>query len=245
MTIDTIKIARQSVKIALMDDFSLQTGVQEIMREVALMNGKDEIAFARFAPLLAQKLRSEFGAMSLDEVQVAFRAGTEEEFGKNFAITYATLLQWLRGYVNDRRVAVVYEIERRAAARARKASMKTMGDIKKEERIRNGNVELIRRRWRDLSEGRKSFEVPRAGAMAYDFLKGLGLLKDDEIRRRRAENMLNVEIPHPFIASLDRGRADEVLLASLKNIELRLFLKDLFSRGEQLPFSETDMPSFI
>ena len=117
MTIEDVRKARKGIRISNMDEFSLRSGVQEILREVATMNGLDYTLAVNYSSLLYAKLRSEHGGLTLDEVQLAFRAGTEEEFGKNYAITYATLIRWIKGYLIDRRVVIVQDEERAAGRR--------------------------------------------------------------------------------------------------------------------------------
>lgn len=247
MTVDAIREARRSAKIATLDDFTLQSGVQEIMRETAAMNGKDYTVVSQFSSLLTRKLRTEFGELTLDEVQLAFHAGTEEEFGKNYNITYATLLIWLRGYVSDRRVALVYEEERKAAVRKRKASAPQMSETQIRDLMMRSNIEILQRRWKDIVEGRDSFEVPRAGALAFDYLVELGEIRPDSRRRKAAEDMAEIETPHPFLAALDKAGAAEVREASVRNIELRLFLRDLYRSGGvlRLPAVDNDMPNYL
>ena len=247
MTIEEIRNARQSARIASMDDLALRAGTQEIMMEAMAMNGRDDTLATRFSPLLSQKLRVEFGSLTLDEVQLAFRAGTEEEFGKNYTITYATLLIWLRGYVSDRRVALVRGEELEKDKRARRASVPRLTRAQTAERVRRGNVEVLRHRWRDVVEGVASFEVPEAGALAFDYLADLGLVEPDPARRRTAESLAEIETPHPFVASVGRSSTAEAREAAVKNIELRLFLRDLRDRGGELrlPAVDDDMPSYF
>ena len=247
MTVDAIREARRSAKIATMDELSLQTATQEIMRETAMMNGKDFTIVAQFASLMTRKLRTEFGGLTIDEVQLAFHAGTEEEFGKNYAITYATLLIWLRSYVSDRRVALVYEDERRKALKERRSSEPVMTEEQKAERIRRGNVEVITHRWQDIVAGRDSFEVPRAGALAFDYLVGLGKISPDAARRKRAEAQAAVDVQHPFVAALDNAKADEIREAVVKNIELDIYLRDLYNSGGELRSIGiyNDMPNYL
>lgn len=247
MTIEAIREARRSAKIATMDELSLQAATQEIMRETAMMNGKDFTIVTQFSTLLSRKLRTEFGGLTIDEVQLAFYAGTEEEFGKNYTITYATLLLWLRGYVNDRRVVLVYEDERRKALKERRAAEPAMTEEQKKERIRRGNIEVITHRWQDLAAGRDSFEVPRAGALAFDYLVGLGKISPDATRRKRAEAQAAVDVTHPFVAALDNARADEIREAVVKNAELDIYLRDLYNSGGELRSIGiyNDMPKYL
>ena len=247
MTIEAIREARRSAKIATMDELSLQAATQEIMRETAMMNGKDFTIVTQFSTLLARKLRTEFGGLTIDEVQLAFYAGTEEEFGKNYTITYATLLLWLRGYVNDRRVVLVYEDERRKALKERRAAEPAMTEEQKKERIRRGNIEVITHRWQDIVAGRDSFEVPRAGALAFDYLVGLGKISPDAARRKRAEAQAAVDVQHPFVAALDNAKADEIREAVVKNIELDIYLRDLYNSGGELRSIGiyNDMPNYL
>ena len=247
MTIEAIREARRSAKIATMDELSLQAATREIMRETAMMNGKDFTIVTQFSTLLYRKLRTDFGGMTIDEVQLAFYAGTEEEFGKNYTITYATLLLWLRGYVNDRRVVLVYEDERRKALKERRAAEPAMTEEQKKERIRRGNIEVITHRWQDIVAGRDSFEVPRAGALAFDYLVGLGKISPDAARRKRAEARAAVDVPHPFVAALDNARADEIREAVVKNNELDIYLRDLYNSGGELSSIGiyNDMPNYL
>ena len=247
MTIEAIREARRSAKIATMDELSLRAATQEIMRETAMMNGKDFTIVEQFSSLMTRKLRTEFGGLTIDEVQLAFHAGTEEEFGKNYAITYATLLIWLRSYVSDRRVALVYEDERRKALKERRSSEPVMTEEQKAERIRRGNVEVITHRWQDIVAGRDSFEVPRAGALAFDYLVGLGKINPDAARRKRAEAQAAVDVPHPFVAALDNAKADEFREAVVKNNELDIYLRDLYNSGGELSSIGiyNDMPNYL
>lgn len=247
MTIEAIREARKSTKIATMDELSLQAAVQEIMRETATMNGKDYTIVAQFSTLLSKKLRTEFGGLTIDEVQLAFYAGTEEEFGKNYTITYATLLLWLKGYVNDRRVVLVYEDERRKALKERRAAEPAMSEEQKKERIRRGNIEVIAKRWSDILEDRDSFEVPRAGALAFDFLVGLGKIKPDAERRARAERKSQYGVAHPFLSALDNTDALERREILIKNYELDEFLRDIYNSGGVLvlPDIDNDMPNYL
>lgn len=247
MTVEAIREARRSAKIATMDELSLQAATQEIMRETAMMNGKDFTIVTQFSTLLSRKLRTEFGGLTIDEVQLAFYAGTEEEFGKNYTITYATLLIWLRSYVSDRRVALVYEDERRKALKERRSSEPVMTEEQKAERIRRGNVEVIAHRWQDIVAGRDSFEVPRAGALAFDYLVGLGKISPDAARRKRAEARAAVDVTHPFVAALDNARADEIREAVVKNNELDIYLRDLYNSGGELRSIGiyNDMPNYL
>ena len=240
MTVEEVRNARKSVRIADIDEFSMRAAVQDILREVATMNGVDLTLVLNVTSLLYNKLRSEYSAMTLDEIQLAFRAGTEGEFGKNYSITYATLIGWLKGYLFDRRVALVYD-EERVRERRKARGKNVIGDTEKAERVRQGNIEVLRHRWQDIKEGRESFEIPQAGALAYDYLVATGLMREDSSRRREAERLADLESVHPFVASIQNGSREVIV----KNIEVRLFLRELFSAGRNLIFPEVDMPSFI
>ena len=240
MTIEDVRNARKSAKIADIDDFSMRAAVQDILREVSNMNGMDYTLVVNVTSLLYNKLRREFGNLTIDEVQLAFRAGTEGEFGKNYSITYATIIGWIKGYLMDRRVAMVYDGERARTRRLSKTK-EVINAEERNERIRSGNIEVLRHRWKDIREGHRSFEIPRAGAMAYDFLLSLGILNEDPTRSSRAERLLPQEKVHPFVASLDS--TDHTVLR--KNVELRLFLEDLYNSGRDLGLPDTDMPIFV
>lgn len=241
MTVEEVRNARKSLRIADIDELSMRAAVQDILREVATMNGLDLTLVVNATSLLYNKLRSEYSAMTLDEIQLAFRAGTEGEFGKNYSITYATLIGWLKGYLFDRRVALVYDEERMRERRKSKGK-NVIGDTERAERIRQGNIAVLRHRWRDIKEGRESFELPQAGALAYDYLVSTGLMREDSSRRREAERLADLESVHPFVASISQTGSREVIV---KNIEVRLYLRELFTAGRNLIFPEVDMPSFI
>lgn len=237
MTVEDVRNARKSTRIAEINEFSMRAAVQDILREVSNMNGMDYTLVTNVTSLLYNKLKSEYSGLTLDEIQLAFRAGTEGEFGKNYSITYATIIGWLKGYLMDRRVTMVYD-EEKARARRKSRSKYVISDAQREERIRSGNIAVLRQRWNDIKEGRQSFEVPRAGAMAFDFLLSLGILKEDPARSARADRLLPQEQVHPFVASLDSPEYSVVR----KNVELRLFLNDLFNSGQDLILPEYDMP---
>ena len=218
----------------------MRAAVQDMLREVCTMNGMDYTLVTNVTSLLYNKLRSQYGSLTLDEIQLAFRAGTEGEFGKNYSINYATLIGWLKGYLMDRRVGMVYD-EEKARARRKSKVKDVMSDAEREERIRSGNIEVLRHRWNDIREGRESFEIPMAGALAYDFLLSLGILMEDPARTARAERLLPQEKIHPFVASI--GSIDHTV--ARKNVELRLFLNDLFNSGRSLILPDMDMPLFV
>ena len=240
MTVEDVRNARKSTRIAEINEFSMRAAVQDILREVSNMNGMDYTLVTNVTSLLYNKLKSEYSGLTLDEIQLAFRAGTEGEFGKNYSITYATIIGWLKGYLMDRRVTMVYD-EEKARARRKSRSKYVISDAQREERIRSGNIAVLRQRWNDIREGRESFEIPMAGALAYDFLISLGILSEDPARTARAERLLPQENIHPFVASI--GSIDHTV--ARKNIELRLFLNDLFNSGRSLIIPDMDMPLFV
>jgi len=190
----------------------------------------------------------DFSHLTTQEVGIAFRRGSREEYGKNYGISARAYYSWLRTYCNETKIL------------ANKSLLLLKNSLQEEVKISEEEIQMREQRWLNLmydsfNEFKQTgeYSIYDLNNMLYDLLKGRGLTKFSESKRKNIWNEAKEHIKqmHNPLEAKDKFQRNGyfVILKAIKNnddsvqgkisaqakqIGLKMYLTDLSKKKKSL-----------
>lgn len=205
LTFSNIQAAMNGDRIGTMDDKSVKTSSEALLRDLYILAGKEPPLYYDQLDDLATDIKASFKYLTFEELKLAGKAGIAGELGDLRLPSYAAIMRWTEAYVRSSQLA-----DARKIIANRPVEAPRLTDEQGLAIMQKTMPEAARRRWEDIrTQGKFGLAtIPHVSAQIYDWLGEEGILRLDPADRRAAVAKAKAEAaPTNAASGLESGQA--------------------------------------
>lgn len=184
-------------------------------------------------PELSNDLRKYFSFLTLSELEIAFKKGCKEDYGKYFGLNYKTYIGWVNSYKNEQ--------SRSNAINAIAESKKEL-EPKQKELTSEEKVEIMKNGALIKFEDFKLGKLNDIGNVTYNWLEKKELINFTAQKKKEFMAFAKEQLRADAISgrstsiskAIEQATSEDKVISMAKKLALNEYFKSLIDMGEEL-----------